>query len=254
MVNDDHTSMSMSLVTTKAAPEHSTITTLTPFQRKFRSFHFPILAATEPSFRMTHSDVMCVSNSGQRCKSESESVTVSRSPSRSSRSRSSRLQLPYQELYASPKKSISNSNSQIQSQQRGNRPNTNIHTNTNTLLQEKQSTESRKNLDAKLHMEHRTFMSNLKKERLDRFKAETDAAVQIQRVLRGYGVRMPKSKSMPMLMSRSGSSMPIGEREVWEVLLHAASRVGVTTTSNMDMGMLMGFQPPPEIRDSFTII
>ena len=250
MVNDDHTSMSM--VTTKAAPEHSTTTTLTPFQRKFRSFHFPILAATEPSFRMTHSDVMCVSNSGQRCKSESESesVTVSRSPSRSSRSRSSRLQLPYQELYASPKKSISksnsNSNSQIQSQQRGNRPNTNIHTNTNTLLQEKQSTESRKNLDAKLHMEHRTFMSNLKKERLDRFKAETDAAVQIQRVLRGYGVRMP------MLMTRS--SMPIGEREVWEVLLHAASRVGVTTTSNMDMGMLMGFQPPPEIRDSFTII
>ena len=246
MANDDHTSMSMA--TTKAAPEHPT-TTLTPFQRKFRSVHFPILAATEPSFRMTHSDVMCVSNSGQRCKSESESesVTVSRSPSRSS-SRSSRLQLPYQELYASPKKSKSksNSHSQIQSQQRGNRPNT------NTLLQEKQSTESRKNLDAKLHMEHRTFMSNLKKERLDRFKAETDAAIQIQRVLRGYGVRMPKSKSKSKSMSRS--RMPIGEREVWEVLLHAASRVGVTPTSNMDMDMLMGFQPPPEIRDSFTII
>ena len=179
----------------------------TMFQRKLSRFQFPLLTKVESSFRMTHSDVMCVSNSGLRSKE-------------SNNQRSKCCQLPYQELYSSRRKSKSVS-----------------------LLQQKQSDEARKKLERRLHDEHRKFMSNLKNERQERFRAETHAAIIIQKYMRGFGVRQ---KISPERFERSSNSS-ISEHEIFEVLINALSRNGITPSREM----LLGCEPPMEFRHVF---
>jgi len=179
----------------------------TAFQRKFSSFHFPLLTKVEPSFRMTHSDVMCISNSGMIANRDKEKPA------------SKSCQLPYEELYSSRRPAKSTS-----------------------LLQQKHSHGTRKKLDRQLHDEHRKFMSNLLQERQERLRVETDAAIVIQKYMRGFGARQIL---FPDRFART--SKTYSEHEIWEILLNAVTRVGVNPTEEM----LLGHDQPPGFKGFF---
>lgn len=182
------------------------------FQRNLSSYYFPLLTRVESTFRTTHSDVMCVSNnSGTRSKEKSNEAGASKS-----------CKLPYQELYSSKTKGKSKYES---------------------LLQKKQSDEATRKLNRRLHDEHREFVSNLQAERQERFQVETQAAIIIQKYMRGFGVRQ---KISPEKFARS--TKPLSEREIFEVLIDVISKNGLAPCKEM----LLGFDPPLEFRDVFT--
>ena len=180
------------------------------FQRELSSVNFPILTSVESSFRMTHSDVLCVCNSGVRAVDPSTRIS----------SRSKSCQLPYQELYS-----------------------TEIGSKSVSLLQQKQADQAKKILDRALHDEHREFMSNLQMERQQRYRVETKAAVIIQKYMKGFGVRQ---KISPADYQRS-SKPPVSECDIFEILINALSRNGITPNSEM----LLDFDPPEEFRHIF---
>ena len=185
----------------------------TIFQRKVSSFHFPLMTKVEASFRFSHSDVMCVSNRGIRSHSSANNEAMG-----IDKARRKSCQFPYEELYSSPQRKSKKSMSRIQ---------------------EKRSKENQIKLEKQLHDEHRKFMSNLRQERQERLRAETDAAVVIQKYMRGFAVRQDL---FPDRFLRS--TKQYSEREIWDILLDATSRVGIKPTEDM----LLGFQLPLELQ------
>lgn len=196
------------------------------FERKFSSFHLPPRWTLEPAYRLTHSDVMCISNSGMIMQNQPQHHTKDRS------SQSKSCNLPYEELYTSTTSSRNHPRGTLKRHA--------------TLLQHKHSEEQRKKLDRQLHEEHRLFMNNLKQEREERLRIETDAAIIIQQYMRGLDVRRSMAPGRYAAMSGRGDKNQsydcCSDREVWNVLFYALDKIGIKPTKDM----LLGCDPPPE--------
>ena len=215
---------------------------LTKFEHELSRYYFPLFTIVPPLHRATHSDVLCISNNGTRKDYDEHS------------SSSTSCQLPYEEIYASnasrrkTKRSQNNgelSNFNSSSTKEGTRKRSSRSKGKATLLlHEKNSLESRKRLDKQLHDEHRMYMSNLQKEREEQFQIETNAVLLIQKVIRGFRVRLQLfPERYDMWVHKKG--VVYSEDQIWTRLLDAASKVGIRPKERHFLGYSLPkkFQP-----------
>jgi hypothetical protein len=137
----------------------------TLFQKEFGRPYFQLLTYVPPMYRSTHSDVMCISNNGIRVDYDANLSNAA-------------CKLPYEEV------SASNRNRKF-NKQRTNNFGSGRNTHNSTM-----GNASNKKLDRQLHNEHRVFMENLHKERQEQLAVETNAVLIIQKILRGFLVRL----------------------------------------------------------------
>ena len=199
----------------------------TKFQQKFSSFYFPLLTVVPPIYRLTHSDVMCISNNGIYTDYDKN------------KSGSTSCQLPYEEVLASKhsrkiSSRIYSNNANIRSKtcsksRRGNE----------TPLQHKHLSDSRSRLDIQLHSEHRKYMENLKREREERLVVETRAVIVIQKIMRGFVARRKLYPEGYEVWSKTKERI-YSENEIWTRLLEATSRIGI----DVDENELLGYSLP----------
>ena len=164
-------------------------------------YHLPILTPISiytPSYRMTHSDVMCISNS----------AIIHEKKVNEKKSSSPYCNLPYEE-----------SRIRKQSDKRKKYQ---------TAVQKKQYERSREKMNKELHNEHRIFMENLRKERELQINRESAAAITIQRYMMGFSVRRSKSNIAlaPFRMS---------EEEIMNALMESTSKIGLDINLENDL-------------------
>jgi len=101
-------------------------------------------------------------------------------------------------------------------------------------------------IDRELHDEHRTFMTNLQRERKDKFEIEKGAAIRIQSFLRGVYVRqfLDGNRTVGMFRGYFRETHPPSEDEIWQVMLDAAVKLGIQPEEEM----LFGFKVPPQFQ------
>lgn len=207
----------------------------TSFEQNFSSFYFPLLTLVPPMYRLTHSDIMCISNNGIRMDyDKGKSSTTS-------------CQLPYEEVLAS------NYSRKMCNKMLHSNNNINTHSGrkncTNGRRKETSKAQtpisnSLTQLDRKLHSEHRAYMENLKKEREEQLLIETKAANAIQRIVRGFAVRQALYPDRYEKWAEK-KEIVLTESEIWTSLLDVTSKIGIYP----DKSNLLGFSLPKQFQD-----
>jgi len=173
-----------------------------------------IFSATIPSFRLTHSDVMCTTITTTRKDWELEEKKTK-----------NKCHYPYMEKQISKAKNSRNDK----------------HL---TLLQSKQDEAARLKLNNKLHSEHRAFMENLKKERELRTKVETAAAQTIQRYMRGFHTR----ESLGLLKNLKRTSFKYTDQQIRDFLIKQAQYLRL---QSQDKYELLSYKELPQFTGEF---
>ena len=157
-------------------------------------YHLPILTPISiytPSYRKTHSDVMCISNSA---------IIHDRKVNEKKKSLSPYCNLPYEESRIRKK---AETRKKYQ-----------------TALEKKQNERSREKMNKELHTEHRIFMENLRKERELQMNRESAAAITIQRYMMGFSVRRSK-------LNIALAPFRMNEEEIMNTLIESTNKIGL---------------------------
>lgn len=210
------------------------------FEHELSRYYFPFIPIIPSLHRATHSDVLCISNNGiSKDHDEHKSLSTS-------------CQLPYEEIYATNQSRDRKNKKKIQLARKssskcksmsGSRSMKGQSKGTLLSLHERHELDSRKRMDKRLHDEHRIYMSTLKKQHEERFQIETNAVVIIQKMIRGFQVRL---KLFPELYSdewMNKKGVIYSEDEIWMTLLEATSKIGIGPKEEYFLGFEMPAYP-----------
>lgn len=164
-------------------------------------FNMPMIipcSVLAPTFQTTNSDVMCTTNTPQR-------LDWNKRTSASSAKAACTCRLPYEELlYAGTAARCDDG--------------------TMTAMEKRQSEAARLRRNKELHAEHREFMEQLKRERDDRTRIESESALVIQRAMRGYAVRQ---RMNPEKFNSMRKPFRYTDKEIRHYLIDATQRLGM---------------------------
>jgi len=230
---------------------------------KFSTFDSPPLSSETTTYKSTHSNVMCVSNSGSWTKNDHDGRRFHHSkhdPTKRIERQQQQQQQQRRQLYESIYSNNDGKNQPQNSRQHKSKNNSNNNNNNSknrersrhSIAQEKinekelASSLRQRKIDRELHDEHRTFMTNLQRERKDKFEIEKGAAIRIQSFLRGVYVRqfLDGNRTVGMFRGYFRKTHPPSEDEIWQVMLDAAVKVGIQPEEEM----LFGFKVPPQFQ------
>ena len=157
------------------------------------------LSTTIPSFRLTHSDVMCTTITAQRIDWKMKEKKIKNKCNFSNLEKAS-------SVYG------------VEKRRKDDRR--------LTLIEEKHVEAIRKKRNAEFLLEHKLFMENLKDKRDTRSKSENDAAIKIQRHIRGLFLR----KHLGLVKSECGS-FELSHDDIIDFLIEQASKMGFESKS-----------------------